>query len=67
MDHHPGGFVDDGEVLIFEEDFERYVLGGTAWSGGRLGLAFNLDCFAAEELLLGLGRLGIDADLARIR
>ena len=32
VDHHAGGFVDDGEVLVLEEDVEGDVL-GKAWSG----------------------------------
>ncbi len=38
----------------------------TAWSGGGCGRAFDLDGFAAVELLLGLGGLAFDANLAAL-
>jgi hypothetical protein len=63
VDHHAGGFVDDGEVLVFVEDFEGDVFGdGVEW-GGLRG-AFDLDGFAAVEFVFGLGGVAVDADLA---
>jgi hypothetical protein len=42
VDHHPGGFVDDGQVLVFVDDMERDVFGdGVEWGG--LGRAFDFD------------------------
>jgi len=36
VNHHAGGFVDDGEVLVFVEDVEGNVLGdGVEWRGLR--------------------------------
>ncbi len=54
VDHHAGGFVDDGEVLVFVEDVEGDVFGEGVEGCGLRG-AFDLDGFAAVELLLGLG------------
>jgi hypothetical protein len=62
VDHHAGGFVDDGEVLVFVEDFQRDVFGGGVERSGLRG-AFNLDGFAAVEFLFGLGGVAVDADL----
>jgi hypothetical protein len=62
MDHHAGGFIDDGEVLVFVEDFERDVFGDGVERGG-LRSAFDLDGFAAVEFLFGLGGVAVDADL----
>jgi hypothetical protein len=62
VDHHSGGFVDHGEVLVFVEDVKGDVFGdGMEWFG--LGRAFDLDGFAAVEFLLGLGCVAVDADL----
>jgi hypothetical protein len=63
VDHHAGGLVDDGEVLVFVEDFEGDVFGDGVEGGGARG-AFDLDGFAAVELLFGLGGVAVDADLA---
>jgi hypothetical protein len=63
VDHHAGGLVDDGEVLVFVEDFERDVFGDGVEGGGLRG-AFDLDGFAAVEFLLRLGGVAVDADLA---
>ena len=63
VDHHAGGFVDDGEVLVFVEDVEGDVLGDGV-ERGRVGGAFDLDGLAAVEFLLGLGGVAVDADLA---
>jgi hypothetical protein len=63
VDHHAGGLVDDGEVLVFVENFERDVLGDGVERGGLRG-AFDLDGLAAAELLFGLGGMTVDADLA---
>jgi hypothetical protein len=63
VDHHAGGFVDDGKILVFVEDFEGDVFGdGMEW-GGLRG-AFDLDGFAAVELLFWLGGVAVDANLA---
>jgi hypothetical protein len=62
VDHHACGFVDDGEVLVLVEDVEGDVLGdGVEWRW--LWGAFDLDGFAAVELLLGLGGVAVDPDL----
>jgi hypothetical protein len=63
VDHHAGGFVDDGEVLVFVEDVEWDVL-GDGMEGRGLGGAFDLDGFAAVELLPWFGGVAVDADLA---
>jgi hypothetical protein len=63
VDHHAGGLVDDGEVLVFVEDFEGDVFGGGVERSGLRG-AFDLDGFAAVEFLFGLGGMAVDADLA---
>jgi hypothetical protein len=63
VDHHAGGFVDDGEVLVLVEDFERDVFGDGV-QGGWLWGAFDLDGFAAVEFLFGLGGVPVDANLA---
>ena len=63
VDHHAGGLVDDGEVLVFVEDVEGDVLGDGVERRGLRG-AFDLDRFAAVELLFGLGGIAVDADLA---
>ena len=63
VDHHAGGFVDDGEVFVFVEDFEGDVLGDGVERRG-LGGAFDLDGFAAVEFLFGLRGVAVDADLA---
>ncbi len=54
VDHHAGGLVDDGEVLVFVEDVEGDVL-GEGVEGRRVRSAFDLDGLAAVELLFGLG------------
>ncbi len=63
VDHHAGGLVDDGKVLVFEEDVEGDVF-GEGVEGRGAGGAFDLDGLAAEEFLLGLGGVAVDADLA---
>ena len=63
VDHHAGSLVDDGEVFVFEEDVEGDVLGEGVEGRGAWG-AFDLDGFAAEEFLFGLGDVAVDADLA---
>ena len=63
VDHHAGGLVDDGEVLVFVEDVEGDVFGDGVERRGLRG-AFDLDGFAAVEFLLGLGGMAVDADLA---
>src|SRR5580704_14278455 len=65
VDHHAGGLVDDGEVLILVADIEGDVFGCRV-EGWRLRRAFDLDGFATVEFELGLGRLAVDADLAGI-
>jgi hypothetical protein len=62
VDHHAGGFVDDGEVLVFVEDLEGDVFGDGVERGGLRG-TFDLDGFAAVEFLFGLGGVAVDADL----
>ena len=63
VDHHAGGLVDDGEVVVFVDDVERDVFGEGVEGFGARG-AFDLDGLAADELLFGLGGLAVDADLA---
>ena len=63
VDHHAGGFVDDGEVFVFVEDVKGNVFGDGV-KGRGLGGAFYLDGFAAVEFLLGLCQMAVDADLA---
>jgi hypothetical protein len=65
VDHHTGGFVDDGEVFIFVEDVEGNVF-GSGVKGRGLGRAFYLDGFSAVEFLLGLCQIAVDADLASL-
>jgi hypothetical protein len=63
VDHHAGGFVDDCEVLVFVNDVEGDVFGdGMKW-GGLRG-AFDVDGFAAVELVFWLGGVAVDANLA---
>src|SRR5215472_13491279 len=62
VDHHAGGLVDDGEVLVFVEDVEGYVL-GEGMEGWRVGCAFDLDGLAAVEFLFGFGGGSVDPDL----
>ncbi len=64
VDHHAGGLVDDGEVLVFVEDVEGDVFGDgverlRGWGAPSISMA-SPPC----ELLLGLGGLAVDADLA---
>ena len=63
VDHHAGGLVDDGEVLVFVEDLEGDVFGDGVEGCGLRG-AFDLDGLAAVEFLFGLGGVAVDADLA---
>jgi hypothetical protein len=63
VNHHAGRFVDDGEMLVFVEDFEGDVFGGGV-EGRGLGGAFDLDGFAAVEFLFWFGGVTVDADLA---
>ena len=52
--HHVGRLVDDGEVLVLVEDFERDVLGdrhGCVGSGRH-----DADLVAGAHLVAGLGR-----------
>jgi hypothetical protein len=62
VDHHAGGFVDDGEVFVFVKDVERDVFGDGVKGCGLRG-AFDFDGLAAAEFLFGLGRVAVDADL----
>jgi hypothetical protein len=62
VDHHAGGLVDDGMVLVFVEDFEGNVFGDGVERGGLRG-AFDLYGFATVEFLFGLGGVAVDADL----
>jgi hypothetical protein len=63
VDHHAGGFVDDGEVFVFVKDFERDVFGDGVEGGGLRG-ALDVDGFAAVKFLFGLGQIAVDANLA---
>jgi hypothetical protein len=63
VDHHAGGFVDDGEISVFVEDVEGNVFGYGVERCGLRG-AFDLDGFAAAKLLLWLGWMAVDAYLA---
>jgi hypothetical protein len=65
VDHHAGRLVDDGEVLVFVEDFERDIFGDGV-EGGGLRSAFDLDGFSAVEFLFGLGEVAVDANLASL-
>jgi hypothetical protein len=62
VDHHSGRLIDDGEVLIFVEDDERYVL-GEGVERRRMRRAFDLDLFPALQFQLCLWRLTVDAYL----
>jgi hypothetical protein len=63
VDHHAGGLVDDGEMLVFVEDVEGDIFGDGV-EGSGLGSAFDLDGFSAVELLFGFGGVAVDTDLA---
>src|SRR6266550_3600670 len=63
VDHHAGGFVDDGQVLVFVEDFQGDVFGDGV-EGSGLRCAFEFDGFATVEFLFWLGGMAVDADLA---
>ena len=65
VNHHAGGLVDDGEVVVLVEDVERNVL-GSGVKGCGVGLALDLDLLAAVELELGGGDGSVDADLAGV-
>ena len=65
VDRHPGGFVDYGEVVVFEEDVERNVF-RKGVKRCRAGSAFDLDRFAASQFEAGPGRPSVDADLAGV-
>ena len=57
--HHAGGLVDDGEMLVFKDDFEGDVLRrGPERSG--MGLAGDEDLFAAAKLERRLGLRSVD-------
>ena len=65
VNNHPGGFVDHGEVFVFIDDVERYVLGDGPERRG-VGLAGNLDALAGLELERGLHGAAIDEDIALV-
>ena len=62
MDDEAGGFVDAHQVLVFEEDCERDLLGVHAGSG-RFGLWGNrLDQVATPDRARGPLRAAVDHD-----
>ena len=65
VNHHAGVLVDYGEVLVFEEDAERDVLGSSV-ERLRLGLALDLDAFSSFELVLCFRDCGVDTYLASV-
>ncbi len=54
VDHHTGGFVDDGEVGVFIDNVERDCFGDGA-QGRAFDFAEDFDCFAAAEVEGWLG------------
>ncbi len=63
--HHAGGLVDDGEVLVFEDDFERDVLrSGSERRGMRFAGDENL--LATAEFERGFRLRAVDGDIALI-
>jgi hypothetical protein len=62
VDHHSGGLVDDGQVLILMQDVEENVF----WEGverRRVGRPFDLNLLPSQQLQLRLWRLAVDAYL----
>src|SRR5450432_565982 len=49
VDHHAGGFVDDGEVGVFVDDVERDFFGDGA-QGRAFDVAEDFDFFSAAEV-----------------
>ena len=65
MHHHAGGLVDDGEVLVFEDDVERNVLrSGFERRGMRFAGDENL--FATAQFERGFRLRTVDGDIALI-
>jgi len=63
MHHHAGRLVNDGKVLVFENDFERNILGSCSeWSG--TGFARDHDFFAAAQFVRWLAQHAIDKDVS---
>ena len=58
VDHHAGGFVDDGEVFVFEENAEGDVFGEGVEGGGTGGRSGRWDgegVDPAGEFQIGVG------------
>jgi len=54
VDHHSGGLVDDGQIVVFKDDIERDIFGDGA-ERRALGHAEYGDTLAAAELQRGFG------------
>ena len=65
VDAHAGGLVDDGEVVVLEDDVERDGFGGGVEGFGP-GRAGEDDGLAGCELVLGLGGAAVDEHLAAV-
>jgi hypothetical protein len=62
VDHHPGGLVDDGEVIVFVADVERNFFGDGA-ERRTCGRTEDGDVLAAAELQRCFGGCVVDQDL----
>ena len=60
VDDHAGGFVDDGQVLVFEYDVERDVFGFESF-GGSFG-EIDVDLVTFAELVRGLRGFCVEED-----
>ena len=58
VDDHVGGLVDQGEILVFVEDFQRNIF-GYRQIVGWLGKA-DLDVVIVADFVARLGRHGVD-------
>src|SRR5581483_2344831 len=54
VDHHAGGFVDDGQIIVFVDDIERDVFSDRA-QGNDFGCVEDGDVLVAAEAQGGLG------------
>jgi hypothetical protein len=62
VDHHPGGLVNDGQVVVFVADVERNLFGDGA-ERRTCGRTEDSDVLAAAEFKGCLGGCVVDQDL----
>ena len=63
MHHHPGGLVNDREIVVFVNDIERNLLGNVAREGAALSASGFLRCARRPAASATVWRIVLDQNL----